>query len=550
MRRVSVVFAVAMVGILIPMTHVQAQSLTASCRADLPVHPGESMKWRATVQGSVGTPAYEWTGSDGLTGTDAVTTHSYPSTGYVTAHVAVTDPVAGENAAADCAMQVIPASYSEPPSVTPVLWVPNGVDPTPLVGPLKRTWRSIHALFFHFYGKTFRMRPMKVIVSTYSEADLCGGDCTDAGQADTLVYQALADGEAAIGGTIPYTRAMLVMAWGGGGWAGAWGWDISRGAIGDFAIAPAAYRQIPHIEPNVGDWLVQALGLYDDAVFGTIAHELNHVIAWDDPHDFSLHSPPNQYERDVSLAGPWLTRNLADAVEPTIDIVTPTDGATITGTTDVVFDASDDGGVDAVLLLADQQVVAIDRTAPFSIPVDTSRLSVGDHALTAVAFDTTGNTTETAPTNVHVENEIHDARCDTGFPVGTFHACFYDGIGTAAPYLGSWLEAPFPYPATNVAVGPWHDWGDEVAFGRSDHITGVWRGKFDFPPGSYQWRFHTDDGLKVWIGGKLVVDAWDAPQIADFSPVVTLSGRTKVQIRWYENDGGASLRVRWSPPTT
>jgi hypothetical protein len=550
MRRVSVALAIAMVGVLVPITHVQAQSLTASCRADLPVKPGVSMTWRATVQGNVGTPAYEWTGTDGLTGTGAVTTHSYASTGFVTAHVAVTDPVAGENAGADCGMHVLPASYVEPPSVTPVLWVPKGVDPSPLVGPLQRTWRAIHALFFHFYGKTFRMRALKVVVSTHTEADLCGGDCTDAGKADTLAYQALAEASAAIGGEIPYTRAMLVMAWGAGGWAGGWSWDYARGLVGDFAIAPAAYRQIPHIEPNVGDWLVQALGLYDDAVFGTIAHELNHVIAWDDPHDFSLYSPPNQYERGVARAGPWLTRNLADAVPPTIDIVTPVAGSTITGTADVTFDVADGGGMDAVVLLADLQVIAVDRSPPFAISLDTTKLSIGDHELAAVAFDTTGNTTETAPVTVHVANEIHDGVCDTSFPVGRFRACFYDGVGTANPYLGSWLEAPFPYPATNVAKGPWHDFGGEVAFGRSEHVTGVWRGTFNFPPGNYQWRFHTDDGLQVWIGGQLVVDAWNAPQIADFSPVVSLSGRTKVKIRWYENQGGASLRVQWSPPTT
>ena len=550
MRRVSVAFAVALVGILTPVTHAQALSLSVTCRADLPVKVGHQMTFRATVDGATGTPTYTWSGADGETGFTAVMTHTYSTTGMKIAHVDVHDPGSNTSTGADCGMHALPTTYVEPPSVTPVLWVPKDVDPTPLVPQLKRTWRMIHALFLHFYGKTFRMRPMQVVVSAKTEIDLCGGDCTDLGLADTLTNQSVADSSTAIGGMIPYTRAMLVMAWGAGGWAGGFGWDYARGVIGDFAIAPAELRQIPHIESGVGAWLVSALGLYDDAVFGSIAHELNHVIAWDDPHDFSLYSPPNQYERDVSLAGPWLTRNLADDINPTIDISTPADGSTISETSTVAFDVNDDVGMDAVLLLADRQPIAIDRSAPFAIDLDTTGLSVGDHQLTAIAIDTTGNFTYSTPITVHVANATAGGSCDTSFPLGTFHVCFYDGIGTAGAYLGSWSDAPFPYPATNVALGPVHDWGGEGAFGRADHVTGVWRGTFALRTGVYEFRFHTDDGLRVWIDGNKVINAWDAPQIADPLAEVNVSGRTKIKVEWFENDGAASLSMRWSPPTT
>jgi hypothetical protein len=108
----------------------------------------------------------------------------------------------------------------------------------------------------------------------------------------------------------------------------------------------------------------------------------------------------------------------------------------------------------------------------------------------------------------------------------------------------------FPYPATNVASGPSHAWGGEVAFGRADHITGVWRGRFDFPTGLYWFRFHADDGLRVWVDGQLVLNAWTAPQVADPLAEVNVSGRTKIKVMWFENDGGAALSMRWSPPTT
>ena len=548
MRKASILTAVVFVAVLLPTARVAATGLTVSCRADLPVKVGDPMTWRASVQNATGQPTFSWSGTEGLSGTNAVATKAYATSRFVQAQVAVLDPATDETATADCGMHVLPASYVEPPSVTPVLWVPHGVDPAPLVPPLKRAWRSIHALFFAFYGKTFRMKPMKVIVSPYTETELCGGDCTDLKKADTLVQQAIQEGSSAIGGVVPYTRAMLVMAWGAGGWAGGWSWDLARGVIGDFAIAPAANTQIPAVEPDVGDWLLDALGIYDDAVYGSIAHELNHVIGWDDPHDFSLASPPNQYERDVSLAGPFLTRRLSDAIPPSVSFQSPGPGAILSGTVPIDVQATDDVAMDAVLLTVDQQFAQIDTSAPFEITLDTRRFGIGEHTLTAIALDAKGNMRE-ASIPVAFRNQTVGGTCKTRFPKGTFRACFYDGIGTTGTYLGSWIEHPFPTPSSNVGYGVRHDFADEVAFGRTDHLTGVWRGTIPLPPGTYRWRFHADDGLQVWMDGVQVIDAWHAPQIADYEFLRTSDGPSKVKVRWFENEGGASLRFRWSPAT-
>jgi hypothetical protein len=547
MRRLSTFIAIVLTAAWLAPVSTRAQiALEVTCRADLPTHPGQSMTWRAFVNGAVGSPTYSWSGADGLSGTGAVTTHSYSSVGYVTAHVEVTDPGSNATTTADCAMHVIPVSFVETPSVTPVLWVPAGIDPAPLVPELKRVWRAIHATFFHFYGKTFLMRPFTTVVSTATEADLCGGDCTNAGKADIVANRALSDADAAIGGTIPYTRAMLVMAWGAGGWAGAWSWDIARGVIGDLAVAPAADVPIPSIEPDLPGWLVPLLGLYDYSVYASIAHELNHAVAWDDPHDFSLDNPPNDYEKAVSLAGPFLTRTLADGVLPSASFTQPAENALLSGKVDVNVSATDNDAMDAVLLLMDQHLVSIDRTAPFSFRLNTKTFGFGDHQLTAVALDRTGNMVEVTQ-NVHTENQIAGSTCDGRFPRGSFRACFYDGVGTNGPYLGTLLDHPFPTPTPNAGIGLNHAWGGVVAFGRADSITGVWRGRLDFPAATYLCRFFADDGLQVWIDGRLVVDAWRAPQVADSSAAVALDGPTPIKIRWFERDGSAGLRFSWSP---
>src|SRR5438876_4878532 len=144
MRKLSALIVIVLTAAWPAPVAARAQTaLQSTCRADLPTHPGHAMTWRAFVAGAVGSPTYSWTGPDGLSGAASVATHSYSAVGYVSAHVQVTDPGSSTSTFADCAMHVIPDSFVEPPSVTPVLWVPAGVDPAPLVPELKRVWRAI-----------------------------------------------------------------------------------------------------------------------------------------------------------------------------------------------------------------------------------------------------------------------------------------------------------------------------------------------------------------------------------------------------------------------
>jgi Bacterial Ig domain/PA14 domain len=519
---------------------------TVSCRADLPVHPGETMTWRAFVSGGSGNYSFSWSGTDGLVGTTAVVTKSYDADGFKLAQVTVTDTTLGDQAATECHSHVVPTSLPEPPNVTPVLWVPRDVNPAPLVPQLQRVWRSIHAGFYHLYGKTFRMNPLRVIVSSKTETEICGGDCTSLKRANLLMDQAFAEADAAVGGLIPYTRAILVSAWGGGGFAGAFGWDRAHGGAGDWSLAPAAGVSTPAIETDVDEFVSSILGDYRHAVNATIAHELNHVIGWDDPHDFSLDQEPTDYEKRFSLAGPFLTETPTDVTEPTVSWSSPTAGATLSGTATVSVGASDDIAMDAVVFVVDGQFMAVDATAPFSVPFDTTLVGYGGHRLEAVAYDSAGNTTWAAR-DVIVQNQVPETSCSGTFPVGTFHVCYFDGIGLDGPYLGTLVDHPFPVPAPNAGWGIKHNWVDEVAFGRTEKITGVWRGTLDFPAGNYTFRFFTDDGLRVRVNDRLVIDEWRTPQVASFSTVVSLSGPTRIQIEWFEDFGGQALTFWWQP---
>jgi hypothetical protein len=94
----------------------------------------------------------------------------------------------------------------------------------------------------------------------------------------------------------------------------------------------------------------------------------------------------------------------SDATAPTVNITTPAAGATVSGTTAVGADASDDVGVTEVRFFANGSAIGTDTTAPYSISWDTTTTANGSVNLTATAVDAAGNTGNAAPVTVTVDN--------------------------------------------------------------------------------------------------------------------------------------------------
>ncbi|HEX5757779.1 MAG TPA: Ig-like domain-containing protein [Thermoanaerobaculia bacterium] len=504
------------------------------------------MTWRAVVSGGSGNFTFSWTGSDGLTGDSQLATKTYATEGFKLARVTVSDTANGDAVTSpDCPSHVIPVSFPEPPSVNPVLWVPNDVDPAHLVPQVERAWRAVQAAFFDQYGKTFRMNPLTTIVSPDTEIDICGGDCTEiSGGNARLMAQAWQEAQAAITDVVPYTRAIQVLAWGAGGFAGSFGWDHPLGGVGDWALGSIAGVPIPPITADIHEGFAKGMGTYSGSV-STLAHELNHAIGWDDPHDFSLSEPPNDYERQFSVTGPWLTETPADVTDPVVSFSAPADGAFLSGTVTVSANASDETSLDAVVFLVDDQFMTADHASPFSFEFDTTQVGFGPHRLEAIAYDNAGNIT-TVTLAVTVQNQVAESSCSETFPTGVFHACFFDGANLDGPYLGTLLDTPFPVPSANLGIGINHAGFGEVAFGQSDTVSGVWRGILDFPPGNYILSFYSDDGLRVNVNGLQILDEW-RDQVAHFEKVVALEGPTSIQIEWFQNGGSYGLVFRWRP---
>ncbi|HEY7176341.1 MAG TPA: Ig-like domain-containing protein, partial [Micromonosporaceae bacterium] len=93
-----------------------------------------------------------------------------------------------------------------------------------------------------------------------------------------------------------------------------------------------------------------------------------------------------------------------DTTPPTVSITSPADGSSQSGTITVSANASDDTGVASVTFLADGAPIATDASSPYQASLNTAGLTNGTHTLTAVATDTSNNTTTSAPVSITVSN--------------------------------------------------------------------------------------------------------------------------------------------------
>ena len=86
-----------------------------------------------------------------------------------------------------------------------------------------------------------------------------------------------------------------------------------------------------------------------------------------------------------------------------------------------------------------------------------------------------------------------------------------------------------------------------------DHFSVRWTGKLLAPAtGSYRLGASTDDGVRLWLDGKLLIDSWfDRGATLDVATVKLEAGRAyDLRIDYYENDGWAYAGLVWQLITT
>lgn len=107
----------------------------------------------------------------------------------------------------------------------------------------------------------------------------------------------------------------------------------------------------------------------------------------------------------------------ADTTPPSARITLPAHGAVVAGAQTLAADAS--GEPARVDFLIGQAAVATDRTEPFAVEWDTTRMADGLRMLRTRAVDAAGNATTTAPRPIVIDNHLPDTTIRRGPPAIT-----------------------------------------------------------------------------------------------------------------------------------
>lgn len=94
----------------------------------------------------------------------------------------------------------------------------------------------------------------------------------------------------------------------------------------------------------------------------------------------------------------------------------------------------------------------------------------------------------------------------------------------------------------------------DFAWGQGSPTTGInadnfsvrWTRTLDFAQGGYRFFARADDGVRVWVDGRLIIDEWkDSPAMTHQADIYLTPGRHSIQLDYYEHLGDALIKVWW-----
>ncbi len=88
----------------------------------------------------------------------------------------------------------------------------------------------------------------------------------------------------------------------------------------------------------------------------------------------------------------------------------------------------------------------------------------------------------------------------------------------------------------------------------SDNFSVRWTRSLNFAAGRYRFTAISDDGVRMWVNGQLVIDGWSDHPPQSFSGAIDLpNGFASLQVEYFDSTGGAQVQISWTPvptPTT
>lgn len=97
------------------------------------------------------------------------------------------------------------------------------------------------------------------------------------------------------------------------------------------------------------------------------------------------------------------------------------------------------------------------------------------------------------------------------------------------------------------------DWGlGNLIKDHPDYVFISWTGKLKAPKsGEYRFITRSDDGVRLWIADKLIIDDWTIHAEKDQAANINLEkGYHRIKVEYFEGEGFASIKLLWNIPGT
>jgi hypothetical protein len=132
----------------------------------------------------------------------------------------------------------------------------------------------------------------------------------------------------------------------------------------------------------------------------------------------------------------------------------------------------------------------------------------------------------------------NDGGIGSACPVGQMQATYYNNRALSGNPTFWRCEA-----------APYYDWGNGSPGNGigNDNFSIRWAGQYDFDGRRYRFSTQTDDGVRLWLDKKKLIDHWENMPPTTYNKYKTVTGRRTMMMEYYENGGGAVAKLSMAP---
>lgn len=243
-----------------------------------------------------------------------------------------------------------------------------------------------------------------------------------------------------------------------------------------------------------------------------------------------------------------------------VTMTAPSAGAQLSGQVHLTADASSSSGVTGVQFLLNGDVVGPKLTAaPYDYVLDTSTLQNGSATFAAIAWDASGaNLTSTgvtatianapppAPPTPPITPPVTPPVTPPTTPTvgGTcsgagseaFLGCYFryrDLSNLAFTRTDPKIDFPWGYQTLAPGVGP-------------ENFSVRWIGDFTMQAGTYEFTMISDDGSRLFIDDREILNMWyEHPAIPVTTQLTLTPGVHRIRMEYFQMGGNATVKLTW-----